>query len=91
MTREQATYRLAIARYGAEAPALLERAEKCPGTWAYTADRHRAVVCHMPAGTWEVVDCAASEDYIASLSRRWRHDTPARPAGETIPWEGGKP
>ena len=76
LTRGQATFRLARDHYGAEAPALLDEAEKFPGRWAYTADRHRCVVKHMPAGTFEVADCEESEERIKALrrdrrQRRW--------------------
>jgi hypothetical protein len=67
LTRERATGRLAMAGYGREAVALLDACERWPGLWQYTADRHRCAVKHMPAGTWEVRDCAESEDRIAAL------------------------
>jgi hypothetical protein len=69
MTLGQATFTLARDGYGSEAPALLADAERFPGTWAYTADRRRCAVKHMPAGTFEVVDCAASEALIAARRR----------------------
>jgi hypothetical protein len=70
MTRGQATFVLARDHYGAEAPAVISAAERFPGTWAYTADRHRCVVKHMPAGTFEVRDCASSEDRIKAAGRQ---------------------
>jgi hypothetical protein len=69
MTREQATFALARNRYGSEAPALLDLADRFPGTWHYTADRHRAVVKYMPSGDWLVVDCEESEERIKALAR----------------------
>jgi hypothetical protein len=74
LTRGQACYRLALARYGSQAEALLTEADRWPGRWAYTADRHRAVVKYMPAGRYEVRDTAASEDAIAALARRPRQE-----------------
>lgn len=67
VTREQACFKLAAAGHGREAPALLDQAERFPGTWHYTPDRTRAVIKHMPSGIWEVVDCAESEARIAAL------------------------
>lgn len=69
ITRERACWRLTRAGYGTEAPALLELADRFPGTWHYTADRHRTVVRHMPAGTYEVADCEESEERIKALKR----------------------
>jgi hypothetical protein len=58
---------LANAGYAAETGRLTAEARKFPGTWAYTVDRHRAVVHHMPRDDWEVADCAASEERIKAL------------------------
>jgi alcohol dehydrogenase YqhD (iron-dependent ADH family) len=72
MTREQACFKLAAAHYGTEAPGLLALGDKFPGTWHYTRDRHRAVVHHMPADMWEVVDTEESEEAIKALARQRR-------------------
>lgn len=72
MTREQAAQALADAGYEAAAPAVLAEAGQWPCRWAYTPDRHRAAVHHMPADTWTVLDCGPSEDTIARLARRYR-------------------
>lgn len=73
MSREQVMFKLAAGHYGTEAPAMLARAERWPGIWQYTRDRHRAVAKHMPAGTWEFADCAESEERIKALAkgRHW--------------------
>jgi hypothetical protein len=69
MNREQAVAALEAAGYSAEAAAMAANAERWPGNWQYTRDRHRATVKHMPSGNWEVVDCAESEERIAALAR----------------------
>jgi hypothetical protein len=53
-----------------QAGRVLDEAEKFPGSWAYTADRRRAVVFHMPGGTWEAADTAETEERIAAYARR---------------------
>jgi hypothetical protein len=72
MTREQACFQLAAARYGSEAPALLDLAEKFPGHWHYTVDRHRAVVMFMPGRAFTVQDTEESEERIKAMRREWR-------------------
>jgi len=49
---------------------ILAEADKFPSRWAYTADRRRCVVKHMPAGDFDVADCEESEKRIAALRRR---------------------
>jgi hypothetical protein len=53
-----------------EARALLNEADAYPERWAYASDRRRCVVKHMPAGSFEVRDCAESEARIAASRRR---------------------
>jgi hypothetical protein len=67
--RARAAGELAAAGYAAEAGRVLDEAAWFPGRWAYTADRHRCAVHNMPGDTWEVRDCAESEDRIAALRR----------------------
>lgn len=70
MTRGAATFRLAAGKHGAEAPGLLDEADKFPNRWAYTNDRHLAVVHHMPSGDYEVADTKESEHKIMALAGR---------------------
>jgi hypothetical protein len=60
-----------------DARAVLDEARQFPGRWAYTGDRRRAVVFHMPAGRWTVHDTEDTERRIraAGLLNRnpgWR-------------------
>jgi hypothetical protein len=65
---------LADAGYGEEElAALMAEAERFPGHTVYTADRRRCVTHYMPADTWQVEDCAATEARIAELRRELRH------------------
>jgi len=67
-TRAQAAGALTVAGY--DPGPVLDEAARFPGAWAYTPDRHRAVVLDMRGGTWEVADTAAAEDRLASLRHR---------------------
>ena len=60
--------------------AVLAEADRFPEMWAYTSDRRRCVVKHMPSGLFEVQDCAESEARIKAL-RRGAHDDNATGAG----------
>jgi hypothetical protein len=52
-----------------EARRVIGDAIRFPGTWAYTGDRHRAVVYQMPAGRLSVHDTAESEERIKTAGR----------------------
>lgn len=68
MTRDEAlTFLL---RHGCEEPGpVLAEAQRFPGNWSYTPDRHAAVKYRMPAGTWNAADTRESEEAI----KRARH------------------
>jgi hypothetical protein len=71
VTRDQAAAELAAAGYDSAATAaLLDEAARFPGRWAYPPDRRRTVVHHMPAGVWDVRDCAESEAAIRAIGSR---------------------
>lgn len=70
MTPFKAAAALFAAGYAKPAiQAVLDEAARFPGGWAYTADRRRCVVKHMPAGDFEVRDCAESEARITAARR----------------------
>jgi len=56
---------------------IMGDADRFPNSWQYTPDRHRCVVKHMACrgiadGTFEVRDCAESEERIKALAREQR-------------------
>lgn len=63
---------LEASRYGTESQAVADAARKFPGTYSYTADRHRYVAFIMPGGYWLAGDCSESEERIKTLSRARR-------------------
>lgn len=73
VTREQVREALVAAGFADEAETVLDEAQKYPGRYAYTANRWRCVVYHMPAATWYFADCRESEQRIAALSAARRH------------------
>lgn len=67
LTGEEVRAYLAAEGYEAEAAGLMAEARRFPGTYMYTADRHRYAVHIMPGDYWRAGDCAASEERIKSF------------------------
>lgn len=67
LTEEDICAYLAGGGYEAEAAAMTADALRFPGTYKYTADRHRFIVWSMPGRYWMAGDCAESEERIKAL------------------------
>jgi hypothetical protein len=65
--------------YAAEVEAMIADALKFPGSYRYTADRHRyAAHVRLPGGVWcwRAGDCSRSEERIKALGRGRRAGLP---------------
>ena len=70
-TRAQVAGLLTVEGY--DPAQIMADADKFPNSWQYTADRHCCVVKHMARavadGTFEIQDCAETEERILALRR----------------------
>lgn len=69
LTEDQTLAYLDTQGYVAETETLMAEARHFPGTYQYTADRHRYVAFIMPGGYWKAGDCTQSEERIKRIGR----------------------